>query len=160
MQPIDKILDIESRVGRRKLMRIKVEIDTNPPKGQKTANGTLLWPTAFSVVLQDFPTLFAGKLHALLCRNYEKGRDWYDLLWYVQRNTAINYDFLRNALVQTKFAGECTAVDLEYVKKNLRKKLETVDFQKIKEDVRPLVKNSREIELWTKEIFFDVIDKI
>lgn len=160
MQSIGKILNIESRVGRRKQVRIKVEIDTNPPADQKTASGTVLWPSAFSVVSQDMPTLFAGKIHALLCRTYEKGRDWYDFLWYVQRGTHVNRQYLKNALVQTNYANKSDSTDIPYIKEALKKRLGEVDFQKIKDDVRPLVQNSREIDLWSKGIFFDVIEKM
>lgn len=159
-QSIEKILNIESRIGRKKKIRIKIEIDTNPPDGQKGEVGSIIWPSAFSIVMQDIPSLFAGKLHALLCRTYEKGRDWYDLIWYVQRQAAINFTYLKNALIQTNLIKKDTVVDLAFVKNSLKKKIESANLRNVINDVAPLVDDRRTIDLWTKEIFCDVIDRM
>ncbi len=71
-----------------------------------------------------------------------------------------SYLYLKNALVQTKHADENDSIDLPYVKEALKKRLKEIDFQKIKDDVRPLVENGREIDMWSKGIFFDVIEKM
>ena len=68
---------------------IKLEIDTNPPSGSNFDNHLIDFPITSSVISQDLPSLFAGKLHALLCRAYVKGRDWYDFIWYVTRKNPI-----------------------------------------------------------------------
>lgn len=159
-QSVDKILNIESKIGRLKKIRIKIEIDTNPPIGGRTTIGQILWPSGFSIVLQDLPTLFAGKLHALICRGYEKGRDWYDLLWYAQRKTQINFNYLSNALIQTKHCDNKVTVDAAYVRKKLLERLDEIGLQNIKDDVVMLVSDRTEIDLWTKALFKKVVNEL
>lgn len=106
------------------------------------------------------PTLFAGKLHAILCRTYEKGRDWYDLIWYLQRSANINFVYLRNALVQTGHIKGHETVDAAFVKTRLKEKLEALNFKNMLDDIRPLAKDRREIDLWTREMFFKIIEKL
>jgi len=74
---------------------IKLEIDTHPPLGSEKQTHYLDYPYPFAITIQDKPSLFAGKCHALLCRQYTKGRDWFDFLWYVQRKTPINLGLLK-----------------------------------------------------------------
>ena len=74
-------------------IRIKLEVDTNPPAGGNVEVKYLAFPFAVDVACQDETSLFAGKLHALLCREYVKGRDWYDLLFYSTRRTMPNLAF-------------------------------------------------------------------
>ena len=80
----------DSRTHRPKL-QIKLEIDTNPAAGSKYELKYLDFPLSYSIQTQDLPSLFASKCHALLCRNYIKGRDWYDFVWYVSRQVTINF---------------------------------------------------------------------
>src|SRR3990167_5840855 len=81
------------RTNRPKL-QIKLEIDTNPPGGSEYELKYLDFPLPYSVQTQDLPSLFASKSHALLCRDYTKGRDWYDFIWYVSRKTPVNFSLL------------------------------------------------------------------
>ncbi len=89
---IGKLLQLNHlRANRsRRKIRIKLEIDTNPPAGSNYEMKYLDFPFVSSVTVQDLPSLFAGKLHALLCREYAKGRDWYDFIWYTSRGAEIN----------------------------------------------------------------------
>ena len=93
-------LGYRPRTGPRRLLRIKLEVDTNPPPGASYDMPVLDFPFPAAVRIFDLPSLFAGKAHALLCRNYLKGRDWYDFLWYTARRTPINHDLLSAALHQ------------------------------------------------------------
>lgn len=77
---------------------IKLEIDTNPLAGAVEENAYLDFPVLHQVKTGSTETLFSGKLYALLCRNFIKGGDWYDLLWYIKKNPGINYKLLKNAL--------------------------------------------------------------
>ncbi|NNM58411.1 MAG: nucleotidyl transferase AbiEii/AbiGii toxin family protein [Legionellales bacterium] len=81
-------------------LRIKLEIDTNPPSGSTYELKYLDFPLPYSIKTQDMSSLFAGKCHALLCREYVKGRDWYDFSWYIARRTPINLTLLSNAINQ------------------------------------------------------------
>ena len=84
----------------RKKINIKVEIDTNPPTLAQDEVKFLEFPTDYSILCHDMNTLFAGKIHALLCRQYLKGRDWYDFNWYISNKCPPNYQFLSSALNQ------------------------------------------------------------
>jgi predicted nucleotidyltransferase component of viral defense system len=99
---IGKVLQLNygSQTGLLRKIRIKFEVDTNPPSGSELEIKYHDFPFVSSVVVQDKPSLFAGKVHALLCRNYIKGRDWYDFLWYTSQGVEINYQFLSSALNQ------------------------------------------------------------
>jgi predicted nucleotidyltransferase component of viral defense system len=86
--------------GTPKSIQIKLEVDINPPLGGKIEQRYIEFPVTVPVVIHDLPSLFAGKSHALLCRNWEKGRDWYDFIWYVGKKVVPNFALLSNAIRQ------------------------------------------------------------
>ena len=136
---------------------IKIEIDTNPPQGGREEvtlyNSTFM----FYLLHYDLSSMFAGKLHALLCRKYTKGRDWYDLLWYFTKfeNLSPNFVMLNNAIKQT-----CKK-NLKFVKDNwkinLKHEIENLDIKKVKNDVFRFLENSSDIELLTKENLYNIL---
>jgi len=138
-------------------LSIKIEIDTNPPEGGKEKitlyNSTFM----FYIFHYDLPSLFAGKLHALLCRDYTKGRDWYDLLWYLTKfkNLEPNFILLNNALQQTHKGFE--EINQKNWKKKLRELVNTVDIEKIKDDVYRFLEDHTEIEFLTKENLYNLL---
>jgi len=142
---------------------IKLEIDTLPPGGSNFENAFLTYPYPFSILIQDFPSLFASKCHALLCRKYEKGRDWFDFLWYLSRRTPINYLFLKNALYQ---AGPYKERDIPFGKKWLckefEKKIATLNWEAAKRDIENFLRSEERkfVENWSRELFQKQIEKI
>lgn len=142
---------------------IKLEIDTQPPEGSNFENAFLTYPYPFSILIQDFPSLFASKCHALLCRKYEKGRDWFDFLWYLSRRTPINYFLLKNALYQ---AGPYKEQEIPYSKKWLyeefEKKISALDWKSAKRDVENFLRSEERkfVENWSRELFQNQIEKI
>lgn len=142
---------------------IKLEIDTLPPEGSTFENAFLSYPYPFSILIQDFPSLFASKCHALLCRKYEKGRDWFDFLWHLSKKTPVNYLLLKNALYQ---AGPYKEKKIAYSKKWLheafRKKIASLDWKAAKRDVENFLdpEEKRFIENWSREFFESQIKKI
>lgn len=142
---------------------IKLEIDTQPPEGSNFENAFLTYPYPFSILIQDFPSLFASKCHALLCRKYEKGRDWFDFLWYLSRKTPINYLLLKNALYQS---GPYKEQEIPYSKKWLReefeKKISALDWKSAKRDVENFLRpeDRKFVENWNGEFFQKQIEKI
>lgn len=142
-------------------IRIKIEVDTNPPRGSGFESKFLDFPFAFSVTVQDQPSLFAGKVHALLCREYTKGRDWYDFIWYMSRKTPVNFDFLAAALKQTgPWRDKMAAVDNKWCTEQLRQKICSVDWDKARADVQSFI-NPRELDslaLWGREFFLDRLE--
>jgi len=95
-----KILNLQYERARSdtQTINIKLEIDTNPPAGSISETHVLEYPYPLPVITQNLSSLFSGKCHALLCRKYIKGRDWFDFIWYIQRRVQPNYTLLKNAL--------------------------------------------------------------
>jgi hypothetical protein len=137
---------------------IKFEVDQNPPSG---------WNTKFSMINRDFliginhhdlPSLFAGKLHALLYRKYAKGRDYYDFIWYVGRKIKPNLTLLNNAIYQTQNIR--LDLDLVKLKSELRQKFSTIDFLNIRADVSPFLADLNELRFFEKDVFISMVDDL
>lgn len=142
---------------------IKLEIDTDPPMGSNFENAFLIYPYPFSILIQDFPSLFASKCHALLCRKYEKGRDWFDFLWYLSRETSINSSLLRNALYQAgPYKGQEVPFSEEWLCGELEKKISNIDWNLAKRDTENFlrIEERRFIENWNRELFLAQMKKI
>jgi predicted nucleotidyltransferase component of viral defense system len=151
----------ESRPLRK--IRIKFEVDTNPPLGSGMEIKYVDFPFISSVTVQDKPSLFAGKIHALLCREYVKGRDWYDFLWYTSQDIGINYEFLSSALQQQgPWSGKDVQVDLKWCLEHLETKISSVDWEAAIDDVHRFIKPAElpSLELWTKDLFLSQLRKI
>ncbi|NLF62901.1 MAG: nucleotidyl transferase AbiEii/AbiGii toxin family protein [Lentisphaerae bacterium] len=144
-------------------IKIKLEVDTNPPSGSGHELKYLDFPFVSSVVVQDRPSLFAGKIHALLCREYIKGRDWYDFIWYTSNRTSVNYDFLTSAINQFgPWQGQSVAVDKAWLLNELKRKIISMDWKQAAEDVRHFVRVAEQpsLDLWSKELFLGQLDKL
>ena len=157
---IGKVLQLNHLRADRSMrkIRIKLEIDTNPPEASNYEIKYLDFPFVSSVTTQDLPSLFAGKIHALLCREYTKGRDWYDFIWYAGRSVEINYRFLASALKQQgPWQGQELKIDKEWTIQALHEKICSLDWQEAKDDIRRFVRQNElaSLELWTKELFLD-----
>jgi len=157
---IGKVLQLNHLRADRSMrkIRIKLEIDTNPPEASNYEIKYLDFPFVSSVTVQDLPSLFAGKIHALLCREYTKGRDWYDFIWYAGRGVDINYRFLASALKQQgPWRGQELKVDKEWTIQALHGRICSLDWREARDDVRRFVRQNElaSLELWTKELFLD-----
>ena len=159
---IGKIMVLE-RSGMAKKMVIKLEIDSNPPLGAETELKKLTFPVEFGVLAKNLPSSFSGKLHALLCRGYVKGRDWYDFIWYVSKKTPINYLLLKNSFMQN---GPYQNLDLPYDKSwltdELTKKINDIDWKKATRDVARFLDLTQQPSLksWGKEFFHHFVEKL
>ena len=144
-------------------IRIKFEVDSNPPAGAVYEVKVMDFSFPAAVSLFALPSLFAGKMHALLCREYVKGRDWYDFLWYAARSTRPNFDLLASALDQTgPWAGKNLFVDDPWCRRELSAKIESMDFAKLREDVKRFLKpvEVASLNLWTREFFLERAAKL
>lgn len=142
------------------VVTIKLEVDTNPPMGSSFETKAITFPEAFSVVVQDLPSLFSGKIHALLCREYVKGRDWFDFVWYMSRSTEINLVNLQNALIQQgPWKGKKLNIDNHWVNAKLREKIATIDWEVAKKDIQPFLRDRqlRSLDLWNTDFFMGLI---
>ena len=156
--------DDESRhiVGNQKI-KIKFEIDVDNPSGGCTEIKYQLLPSPYEVRVFDESTLFAGKIHAIICRDYKnhvKGRDYYDYLFYCGKGTKINLLYLENKLKNTKVLKENETLTLNKVKEMLENKFNNVDYESAKEDVSNFITNKDSLSIWSKKLFLSTLDKI
>ena len=161
--------DITNKIHRDQAVKIKLEVDTNPPLEFETANVIRLTPRPFSINAFSLPSLYAGKMHAILCRAWStrpKGRDWYDLVWYIANDIELDSIHLKSRLSQScKYLEENniqipSELTKQTIKELLLQRIETLDIVKAKNDVQPFIKDIREIELWSKEFFVAVIENM
>ena len=161
--------DITNKIHRDKAVKIKFEVDTNPPLEFETTNTIRLTPRPFSINAFTLPSLYAGKMHAILCRAWStrpKGRDWYDLVWYIANDVELDSIHLKARLSQSCKYLEDNNIQIpselskETLKNLLLQRIESLDVEKAKNDVQPFIKDMREIELWSKEFFVAIIETI
>lgn len=143
-------------------IKIKIEVDTTPPLGFITEEKLLLKPFSFYVKCFTLPNLFAGKMHALLFRKWKgrvKGRDWFDMEWYIRKNIPLNLDHL---LIRSQDRGDWKeqTITKEQFMTLLQKKIESVSFNSIKEDVVRFIPDEKLIEIWSPQYFSDLVQKI
>lgn len=146
-----------------KKIRIKLEIDTNPPMGAINTIKYLDFPLPFSIHVQELPTLFAGKIHALLCRSYIKGRDWYDFNWYIMRKIKLNYNYLSNALDQIgPWQKQKPQVDDNWLLDALNKRISELDWDQARRDVQRFIKPVEQpsLSLWSQSYFQNQLKKL
>lgn len=144
-------------------LKIKLEIDTTPPLGSHFQLNYLDFPLPYSIRTQDLPSLFAGKCHALLCRDYVKGRDWYDFIWYVAKNTKINFELLQNALNQINpWQKTFIQITPEWFLNALSTKINSVDWNAAKQDVAKFLKpkETETLSLWSVDFFQSRLEKL
>lgn len=142
-------------------IRIKIEVDTNPPAGGHVEIKYLAFPFVADVVCQDEASLFAGKIHALLCREYAKGRDWYDLIFYSTRRTMPNMAFLSAAIDQNgPWAGQKIKIDQGWCYNQLLTRIQAIDWAAASADVRRFVptQDIQSLDIWSAELFSSRID--
>ena len=146
-----------------KKIRIKLEVDSNPPSGGQFESKFLDFPFVSSVSVLDMASLFAGEWHALLCRNYLKGRDWYDFIWYTSRKTPINFTLLRAALQQQgPWQGQALNIDLAWCVEKLKDIITSTPWTKVAQDVERFVKPQERpsIQLWNEALFLGQLEKL
>lgn len=131
-------------------LAIKVEMDTRPPVGARCERRIVTRHMTFLFQHYDLPSLLAGKLHAAITRQYAKGRDWYDLIWYLSQRPPVrpNLPLLQHALDQTRGAGHHDARDWRTL---VRARLGAIDIKAIRDDVRPFLERPQDAALLTRE---------
>lgn len=143
--------------------QIKLEIDTNPPTGSNYDLKFLDFPLPFSVQTQDLPSLFSSKMHALLCREYIKGRDWYDFIWYVSRQTPLNFDLLTHAINQAgPWKDKNINIHASWVINTLNTKINQMDWDAAQNDVQRFLKPQEltSLQVWSPEFFLSRVEKL
>lgn len=164
-EALGKILNLHY-AGKKSILgkiRITLEIDINPPAGGQNEMKYVDFPYLSPITVQNLPTLFAGKIHALLCRTYLKGRDWYDFIWYTARKTTVNYQYLEEALSQSgPLKGLSLHIDKIWLLEALHQKIESIDWVEARKDVRRFIPVSEQfsIDLWNSEVFLQQLSKL
>lgn len=154
---------INGGISGNEAIKIKFGIDTRPPAGASFEKKYRLLPAPYEVNMYDEPSLFAGKLHAVICRNWKnrvKGRDLYDYVFYMSKGAHVNLPHLRARLIDSGFITENDACELEDVKKMLMNKFNTIDYKQAREDVIPFIKDSSKIDLWSADFFKQITENL
>lgn len=163
-----KILDLRFVGGRGTLetppkISIKMEVDSNPPAGATYKAQQLLFPIPASVRVFDRESAFAGKMHALLCRQYIKGRDWFDFVWYAGVKAKLNHELLSSAIDQQgPWAGKGIVTSDEWVRERLMEVIAKMDWSAAKRDVMPFVyaTDRQSLDLWSGDFFSSLADRL
>jgi len=143
--------------------KIKLEIDVDPPKNSGFAYSYLDFPLDFEVCHQDLGSNFALKIHALLCRPFLKGRDWYDFNWYVKQGVQPNLPHLQSALLQWgPWQGQDITIDLKWLKQALADKITSVDWQLAAVDVEHFLvpHEQHSLKLWSSRFFLHKLEQL
>lgn len=140
-------------------LKIKLEIDCNPPLGFETEELLLLRPFSFYVKCFSPSYLFAGKMHALLFRKWKnrvKGRDWYDLEWYIKSGIALN---THHFLLRAQESGDWRQKKITQTQiiELLKHKIEEVSFPRVKDDVVKFIKDDASLQIWSSDYFLHLI---
>lgn len=141
-------------------VKIKIEIDKNPPLGFETENKLLLLPYSFTTRCLDLKGLFAGKIHAFLFRNWKqrvKGRDWFDLEWYIRNDQPVDFRHLRERALQNGYNGDAPFTQ-EVVKQLMKDKIQTTPIARVLDDVRPFIRQDQKLDIWTEDYFLQLVD--
>jgi len=154
-------IDSNLKTHKNAVMKIKLEIDQDPATGFTSDLKYHLHPIPFSIKTMTLPSLFAGKMHALLCRTIRthiKGRDWYDLIWFVKNRVPCDLHYLNNKMVQTGHIDPSEMLTREKLVQLISRKIKEIDFSLSKSDVEPFLKNPGqrdELSLWSDAFFSD-----
>ena len=145
----------------KKTVKVKIELDTDPPLLFNTEQKLLMQPYSFMVRCFTLPDLYAGKMHALVYRAWHrrvKGRDWFDFEWYVRNGVPLSFRHLQERI--REFNGEIVSPE-EFIAK-LRKKIVETDIENVKQDVIPYIEpnQQRDLDIWSNEYFLMLADKI
>lgn len=138
---------------------IKFDIDRNPPSGYLIENTLINKYFPFALICHNPSTFMAGKFHAILQRVYTKGRDFYDLWFFLSKwkDVLPNFEYLNNALKQTNYSGEI--IDINNYKRILIKCISVVDWKKVVSDVEPFLENHNDLKIFKKEILLKMLEK-
>lgn len=150
-------------LNKEEVIRIKIEVDVNPSYNATYETQISLLPSPYQIRVFDKESLFAGKIHACLCRNWKsrvKGRDFYDFVFFLSMNIKVNLSYLKAKLVESNFIAENYDLSIENLKLLLKERFKSIDFEEAKNDVLPFIKDKSIIALWSKEFFISICDKL
>lgn len=148
-------------VAKNEAVKIKFEVDINPPAFAGFEHKYRLLPVPYELCLYDMPSLFAGKIHAVICRAWKnriKGRDLYDYVFYLSKGTAFNQRHLRARLMDSGYIAEDAECSLDEIKRILRERFDKIDFSKARKDVEPFIHDTSVLDIWSAEFFKQITE--
>ena len=150
-------------VHRGQILKIKLEIDTDPPPEFETHTRYLLQPIPFAVRTYTLPDLFAGKMHAILCRRWKnrvKGRDWYDLVWYAANHPQLHLAHLEERMRQSGHWKDRQQLTPELFKQLLSQAVDKLVVDQARKEVEAFIRDQKSLAIWSQEFFQDIADRI
>ena len=150
-------------IPRNKQIKIKFEVDTDPPPFAGYEAKYSLIPAPYEVRLYDAPSLFSGKIHAVLCRSWKnriKGRDLYDYVFFLQNKIPVNLRHLKARLIQSSYLANEDMFDIEMLKIMLKSHFSSIDYENAKKDISPFIDDINELSVWNKDFFIAITDNL
>lgn len=147
---------------RKPIIKIKLEIDKNPPLGFETENLLLLKPFSFQVNCMKLPDLYAGKMHALLFRKWKtrvKGRDWFDFEWYVQNNVSLSLEHFKTRAIESGDIDSNSIGETDF-KEMLMNKISQIQIEGIKLDISRFIQDQTVLNIWSNDYFKELVKKM
>ena len=148
-------------VAKNEVVKIKFEVDTNPPAFATYEHKYRLLPVPYEIRLYDMPSLFAGKIHAVICRGWQsriKGRDLYDYIFYLSKAVTVNQRHLRARLIDSGYISENQECTLEEIKTMLKNRFDSIDFLQARKDVEPFIRDTSILDIWSSEFFKQITE--
>ena len=150
-------------IHRDELLRIKIDVDTNPPAGANYQKISRPLPINHYLCVLDKPSLFAGKISAVIGRGWKKrvkGRDFYDYLWYVKEKVPVNMAYLKNNLEREGIIDKGVDFDLDVLKELLTARFKSIDYDSAIKDIKSYLLDNTSIPDWNSELFLNTLDKL
>ncbi len=150
-------------VSRNEAVRIKLEVEVDPPAFATFEHKYRLLPVPYEVKMYDMPSLFAGKIHAVICRAWQsriKGRDLYDYIFYLSRGAAVNQKYLRERLIDSKYIATDADCSLNAIKKMLTERFNSTDYVQVRRDVEPFIRDTSVLDVWSSDFFRQITDRL
>ena len=148
-------------VAKNEVVKIKFEVDVNPPAFATFEHKYRLLPVPYEIRLYDMPSLFAGKIHAVICRAWQsriKGRDLYDYIFYLSRGAEFNQKHLRERLIDSGYISADADCSLAEIKKILLDRFDSIDFAQARRDVEPFIRDTSVLDIWSSDFFRQITD--
>lgn len=160
---IDVPKNLVNSVHRQKNILIKMEVDTCPPLNFNCESKSINIPSYFKVNAFTIEDNFAGKVSAILCRQWKtrvKGRDWYDFKWLMQRNVKLGFNHLKYRLHDSGYIENKEKFNLELLKEHLHQKVDNTDFDSAMQDIEIYILDKESLSVWNKDMFHILVDRI
>lgn len=145
------------------VIKIKFEVDVNPPNYAEYEFQYRLLPSPYEIRLYNPSSLFAGKIHAVVCRSWKnriKGRDLYDYVFYISNNIPVNIKHLKERFVDTGFLNRDDDLTLDILKDILKDHFNKIDYHNAKEDVIPFIKDPAKLDIWSADFFKKITNNL